>query len=75
MKIIISALILTLTSCATTNHRSNRFCAVVRDVRYGKTKANIRPEGLRSWFRYPNLNIHIGDTVELSMNDRIEPKF
>jgi len=64
-----------LSSCSVSKHRSNRFCAVVRDVRYGKTKANIRPEGLRSWFRYPSINVHIGDTVELSMNDRIEPKF
>jgi hypothetical protein len=68
-------IVVVISSCSTTKHRSNRFCAVVRDVRYSKTKANIRPEGLRSWFRYPSINVHIGDTVELSMNDRIEPKF
>ena len=72
-------ILIVLASCTVTNKQphSNRFCVVVEDVRYTKNnKANIRPRGHRTaWFKYPTANIHIGDTVDISMSDRIEPKF
>lgn len=65
-----------LSSCSVTKPRSNRFCGIIADVKYTKNgRANVRPTVTRYWFRYPNQNIHIGDTVELCLKDRIEPSF
>lgn len=75
MRIILLALV--LSSCSLSEHTSNRFCGIIQEVRYtkGGERASVRARGMRCWFRYPNSNIHVGDTVELSMNNRIEPKF
>jgi len=79
MKQTLTAIACILTSCTVTNKQphSNRVCIVVADVRYTKNnKASIRPRGHHTvWFKYPTANIHIGDTVDVSMNDRIAPKF
>lgn len=84
MKRIIAIASIVLTSCTVTKYPS-RFCIVVDDVVYKKNNtASIKPKSNKkgpewwngvAWFRYPNHNIHIGDTVEVSLKDRIEPKF
>jgi len=85
MKRLITVIIL-LSSCTVTKqHHSNRFCIVVDDVMYNKRgTASIKPKINKkgpewwngpSWYRYPNHNVHIGDTVDVSINDRIEPRF
>jgi hypothetical protein len=78
-------IVILLSSCSTTKYHSNRFCVVVDDVVYNKRgTASIKPRTNKkgpewwngpSWYRYPNHNIRVGDTVEISMNDRIEPRF
>jgi hypothetical protein len=76
-KFLILALALASCKVSQTPHRNtNRFCAIIGNVKYlDNGKANVQPRGMRYWFRYPNRNIWIGDTVELSMTNRIEPKF
>lgn len=69
-KIIVIAL--TLTSCTATRIPS-RFCVVVEDVHYHKKRATIHPKGSEYWYHYPNHNIHKGDTVEVSLMDRVQP--
>ena len=73
------ALALVLSSCSTSQvfqPAPDRFCAVIGDVKYLKNgKASVQPRGSKYWFRYPTQSIHRGDTVELSLNTRIEPKF
>jgi len=79
-------LITVLSSCAVFEPRPEpRYCIVVGDVIYKKNNtASIRPRTNKKgpewwnspkWFRYPNHNIHIGDTVEVTMRDAIEPRF
>jgi hypothetical protein len=84
MKRIIAIASIVLTSCTVTK-QSSRICIVVDDVVYKKNNtASIKPRTNRQgpkwwtevpWFRYPNHNVHIGDTVDISLKDRIEPKF
>lgn len=83
MKRIIAIASIVLTSCTVTKQPS-RFCIVVDDVRYNKNNTasikpkvkQIAPEWYRAvWYKYPNHNIHKGDTIEVSLRDRIEPKF
>ena len=72
---IIIAMFTSCTAVKQTQHHKT-YCVVVTDVKYTKhNKANIKPKGTRYWFRYPTANVHIGDTVDISLNDRLEPKF
>jgi hypothetical protein len=66
-----------LTSCSVFKKQPSCYCIVVGDVRYTKNqRAIIKPKSDRNvpWFRYPNVNIHKGDTVEVCLKDRVEPK-
>ena len=61
-------------------HRRNvkQYRAVVAEVRIGKKgHAAIRPiTKFRSpWYRYPDPNVKVGDTIWISREDAIEPKF
>jgi hypothetical protein len=74
MKKLITIALVTLTSCATV-HIPSRHCMVVKYVRYSKHGISLIkscPDCV--WYKYPNQNIHVGDTVEVSFNDRVEPK-
>lgn len=86
MKKLSLLLLIALTSCAVFKPRPQpRYCIVVDDVIYKKNNtASIRPRRLTKgpdwwnspmWFRYPNHNIHKGDTVEVTMRDAIGPGF
>ena len=68
----IVVIVLALTSCTTTRIPS-RFCVVVEDVHYHKKTSTIHPKGSDYWYHYPNNNIHKGDTVEVSLLDRVQP--
>ena len=80
MKIPVFILAITLISCSVFKKQTDcpRYCIVVDEVKYTKhNKAIIKPKSDRnvSWFRYPNVNIHKGDTVEVCLRDRVEPRF
>jgi hypothetical protein len=78
MKQAIAILAITLTSCSVFKKQPTCYCIVVDEVKYTKyNKAIIKPKSDRNvpWFRYPNVNIHKGDTVEVCMRDRVEPRF
>jgi len=64
-------LLTVLSSCVVFKPRPEpRYCVVVDEVIYKKNNtASIRR------FRYPNHNIHRGDTVEITMKDAIGPRF
>ncbi len=77
-----------LTSCTVTKHyQEPRFCIVVDEVRYYKNNlALIKPRLKKQkkgpewwngpmWYRYPNHNVHVGDTVDVSMSQAVEPRF
>jgi hypothetical protein len=80
-------LLTVLSSCVVFKPRPEpRYCVVVDEVIYKKNNtASIRPRsnkkgpewwtGTTIWFRYPNHNIHRGDTVEITMKDAIGPRF
>lgn len=51
---------------------------IVADVRINKKgRASIKPCSRRRepWYRYSDANVKIGDTIWVSNNDRIEPRF
>ena len=63
-------------------NKKHRFCIVVEEVRHNGDKTAIKPKcqdpkykGEMPWYRYPTPNIHPGDTVDVSLNELIEPKF
>jgi hypothetical protein len=66
-----------LASCSIFKKQPTCFCIVVDDVKYVKNgKSLIKPKSNNTpWYRYPNTNIHKGDTVEVCLNDAIQPKF
>ena len=72
MKYILMTLL--LASCATSEQLSKRHCIVVGEVKYRKETASIRAKGGDIWYRYPTTNVHVGDTVDISINDRIQPR-
>ena len=63
-------------------HKQNRgeklYQAIVSEVRIGKNgRVAIRPVSkFRSpWYRYNDANVKVGDTIWISRQDAIEPKF
>jgi uncharacterized protein YcfL len=77
MKKIITIIALgTLVSCTTTNysHRYRRYCIIVEDVKHIKNNKS-KVKALRRWYWYPTQNVNIGDTVDVSYNEMIIPKF
>jgi hypothetical protein len=78
MKIITPLLVLFLMSCSVFKKQPTCYCIIVDDVKYTKgERAMIKPKstGNTPWYRYPNVNIHKGDTVEVCLKDRVEPRF
>ena len=72
-RLIILASIFMLTSCAIVDH-SRRYCIIVEDVKHIRNnKSKIK--ALNRWYWYPTQNINIGDTVDVSYNEMITPKF
>ena len=75
-RLIALASIVILTSCATTSYTRvhRRYCVIVEDVKHIKNnKSKIK--ALRRWYWYPTQNVNIGDTVDVSLNEMIAPKF
>jgi hypothetical protein len=75
-----------LISCSTTKIRidnSPRYCIVVQEVKHGKHSSIIRPlpqvpgvKKIRDLYRYPGVNISVGDTVDVSDRQLITgPRF
>lgn len=72
MKQLLVGLIM-LASCAVPNH-SRRYCIIVEDVKHIRNnKSKIK--ALNRWYWYPTQNINIGDTVDVSYNEMVAPKF
>jgi hypothetical protein len=85
-RILLISSCLFMASCVNTRSRQERFCIVVQEVRYTKHgKALIKPKCKEEfkkthyhrlpWYRYPTSNIHIGDTVDVSLSDIAAPSF
>ena len=76
-------LILLISSCVTKHsYKTPRYCVVVSEVRRSGKHAAIKPKcqdpnykGKMPWFRYPTPNVFPGDTVDISENDLIGPRF
>lgn len=73
MKYILMMLL--LASCATSEQLSKRYCIVVGDVKYKKETASIKARGGNVWYKYPTVNVHVGDTVDVSLNQIIQSRF
>ena len=75
-QLIVLASIFMLTSCTTANysHRYRRYCIIVEDVKHIKNNKS-KVKALRRWYWYPTQNVNIGDTVDVSYNEMITPKF
>ena len=59
-------------------HNLKQYRAVVAEVKIGKNgHAAIKPttKFKSPWYRYPNPNVKVGDTIWISRQDAIEPKF
>jgi hypothetical protein len=84
MKTLILIFAIVFSSCATTKQYNpkERYCIVVESVRYGKKSSSIQPKcqdpkykKSMPWYRYPSINIHPGDTVDVCDYDIKAPRF